>query len=34
MAFGVTIALIIWTRRYLLGLRERRIRELQLSQTT
>jgi len=30
MAFGVTIALIVWTRRYLLGLRERRIRELQL----
>ena len=30
MAFGVTIALIVWTRRYLLALRERRIRELQL----
>ena len=29
MAFGVTIGLIVWTRRYLLALRNRRIRELQ-----
>jgi intracellular septation protein A len=32
MAFGVTIVLIAWTRRYMLALRERRIREQQLSQ--
>ncbi len=32
MAFGVMIVLIAWTRRYLLALRERRIREQQLSQ--
>lgn len=31
MAFGVTIVLIAWTRRYMLALRERRIREQQLS---
>jgi intracellular septation protein A len=31
MGFGVTIALIAWTRRYMLALRERRIREEQLS---
>lgn len=32
MAFGVTIALIAWTRRYLTGLRERRMRaEAQLT---
>ena len=31
MAFGVTIALIVWTRRYMLALRERRIREQQFS---
>jgi intracellular septation protein A len=30
MAFGVTIALIAWTRRYMLAMRERRIRETQL----
>ena len=29
MAFGVTIALIVWTRRYMLALRERRLREQQ-----
>ena len=29
MAFGVTIVLIVWTRRYMLALRERRIREQQ-----
>jgi len=29
MAFGVMIALIAWTRRYMLALRERRIREQQ-----
>jgi intracellular septation protein A len=32
MAFGVLIALIAWTRRYMLALRERRIREQQQSQ--
>ncbi len=32
MAFGVMIVLIAWTRRYMLALRERRIREPQLSQ--
>ena len=32
MAFGMMIVLIAWTRRYLLALRERRIREQQLSQ--
>jgi len=32
MAFGVMILLIAWTRRYMLALRERRIREQQLSQ--
>jgi intracellular septation protein A len=32
MAFGVMIALIAWNRRYMLALRERRIREQQLSQ--
>jgi hypothetical protein len=32
MAFGVMIVLIAWTRRYMLALRERRIREQQLSQ--
>jgi len=32
MAFGVTIALIAWTRRYMIGLRERRTRtEAQLT---
>jgi len=31
MAFGVTIVLIAWTRRYMLAMRERRIREQQLS---
>ncbi len=31
MAFAVTIALIAWTRRYMLAQRERRIREDQLS---
>jgi intracellular septation protein A len=33
MAFGVMIVLIAWTRRYMLALRERRIREQQLSET-
>jgi hypothetical protein len=28
MAFGVLIALIAWTRRYMLAVRERRMREL------
>jgi hypothetical protein len=32
MAFGMMIVLIAWTRRYMLALRERRIREQQLSQ--
>ena len=32
MAFGVMIVLFAWTRRYMLALRERRIREQQLSQ--
>ena len=32
MAFGVTIVMIIWTRRYMLAMRERRLREMQLSQ--
>jgi intracellular septation protein A len=32
MAFGVTIVLIGWTRRYMLALRERRIRDQQLDQ--
>jgi intracellular septation protein A len=32
MAFGVLIVLIVWTRRYMLALRERRMREQQLSQ--
>jgi hypothetical protein len=32
MAFGVTIVLIGWTRRYVLALRERRIRDQQLDQ--
>ena len=32
MAFGVMIALIVWTRRYLLALRERRLHEERLSQ--
>lgn len=31
MAFGVMILLIIWTRRYMLAVRERRMRELQTS---
>jgi hypothetical protein len=31
MAFGVMIVLIVWSRRYMLALRERRIREQQLS---
>jgi hypothetical protein len=31
MAFGVMILLIIWTRRYMLVMRERREREMQLS---
>jgi hypothetical protein len=31
MAFGVMILLIIWTRRYMLAMRERREREMQLS---
>jgi hypothetical protein len=34
MAFGVTIVLIAWTRRYMLAQRERRIREEQLSQAS
>jgi hypothetical protein len=34
MAFGVTIVLIVWTRRYMLALRERRLRETQLSQAS
>jgi hypothetical protein len=34
MAFGVTIALIVWTRRYMLALRERRLREQQFSQSS
>ena len=34
MAFGVTIALIAWTRRYMLAMRERRIRETELSQAS
>ena len=34
MAFGVTIALIAWTRRYMLAMRERRILETQLSQAS
>jgi intracellular septation protein A len=34
MAFGVTIVLIAWTRRYMLAMRERRIRETQLSQAS
>jgi hypothetical protein len=33
MAFGVTIVLIAWTRRYMFALRERRLREEQLSST-
>ncbi|HEY6419891.1 MAG TPA: VC0807 family protein [Candidatus Binataceae bacterium] len=32
MAFGVMIVLIAWTRRYMLALRERRLREQQLSE--
>jgi hypothetical protein len=32
MAFGVMVVLIAWTRRYMLALRERRIREQQLTQ--
>jgi len=32
MAFGVMIVLIAWNRRYLLALRERRMRERQHSQ--
>jgi hypothetical protein len=32
MAFGVLVALIAWTRRYMLALRERRIREEQHGQ--
>jgi hypothetical protein len=31
MAFGAMIVLIAWTRRYMLAVRERRIREQQLS---
>jgi len=31
MAFGVTIALIVWTRRYMLAQRDRRLRENQLA---
>ncbi len=31
MAFGVMILLIMWTRRYLTAMRDRRIREMQLS---
>ena len=31
-AFGVTIAMIVWTRRYMLGVRERRMRELEMEQ--
>jgi hypothetical protein len=34
MAFGVTVALIAWTRRYMLATRERRIHETQLSQAS
>jgi hypothetical protein len=34
MAFGVTIVLIAWTRRYMLAMRERRLREQQLSQAS
>jgi intracellular septation protein A len=33
MAFGITIAMIIWTRRYMLAMRERRLREMQLAQS-
>jgi hypothetical protein len=33
MAFVVLIALIAWTRRYMQGLRERRLREQQQSQS-
>jgi len=32
MTFGLMIVLVAWTRRYMLALRERRIREQQLSQ--
>ncbi len=32
MAFGMMIMLVTWTRRYMLALREWRIREQQLSQ--
>jgi hypothetical protein len=31
MAFGVTIVLIAWTRRYMIAMRERRLQETQLS---
>jgi hypothetical protein len=31
MAFGVMILLIMWTRRYMTAMRERRVRELQAS---
>jgi hypothetical protein len=34
MAFGVMIALIAWTRRYMLAMRERRILETQLNQAS
>ncbi len=32
MAFAVTIAMIAWTRRYMLAMRERRMRALQLTE--
>jgi hypothetical protein len=34
MAFGIMMGLIAWTRRYMRALRERRIREQQLSQAS
>ncbi len=34
MAFGVLIALISWTRRYMLGIRERRLRKQGLQQAS
>jgi hypothetical protein len=34
MAFGVTIVMTVWTRRSMLALRERRLREMQLSQAS
>lgn len=32
MAFGVTIAMIAWTRRYMMAMRERRLQEMKLEQ--